>query len=183
MLDRAMFSSQVYHQILLCKKKISIPSKCRHMYGVLNIDEIDNYFHSFVVLYETNVLNLISQYLDIFYQIQTKWYCAARWFGRRQLGRTKQGPDLSRVVWCVCVQTRRLGGVRGCLVQHVRLPPPPPKVQQWFWPPRSPHPPHLKATAKSCDGHSRLINQTVGINAVAAIDFSVANGGGEPNTS
>jgi hypothetical protein len=29
-------------QILLCKKKILITSKCRHMYGVLNVDEIKN---------------------------------------------------------------------------------------------------------------------------------------------
>jgi hypothetical protein len=29
-------------QILLCKKKISIASKCRHMHVVLNIDEITN---------------------------------------------------------------------------------------------------------------------------------------------
>jgi hypothetical protein len=29
-------------QIPLCKKKIPITSKCRHMYGVLNVDEIKN---------------------------------------------------------------------------------------------------------------------------------------------
>jgi hypothetical protein len=29
-------------QIPLCKKKIHITSKCRHMYGVLNVDEIKN---------------------------------------------------------------------------------------------------------------------------------------------
>jgi hypothetical protein len=29
-------------QILLCKKKIPITSKCRHMHVVLNIDEIKN---------------------------------------------------------------------------------------------------------------------------------------------
>jgi hypothetical protein len=32
--------------------------------------------HSFVVLCETNILRLISQNLDIFYQIQTKYYSA-----------------------------------------------------------------------------------------------------------
>jgi hypothetical protein len=29
-------------QIPLCKKKITITSKCRHMYGVQNVDEIKN---------------------------------------------------------------------------------------------------------------------------------------------
>jgi hypothetical protein len=29
-------------QIPLCKKKIPITSKCRHMYGVLNVDEVKN---------------------------------------------------------------------------------------------------------------------------------------------
>jgi hypothetical protein len=38
----ALFSSQFLPQIPLCKKKISITSKCRHMYGVLNVDEIKN---------------------------------------------------------------------------------------------------------------------------------------------
>ena len=41
------------------------------MHGVLNIDEIKNYLHSLVVLCETNVLSLISQRLDNYYQIQT----------------------------------------------------------------------------------------------------------------
>ena len=41
------------------------------MHGVLNIDETKNYLHSLVVLYETNVLSLISQRLDNYYQIQT----------------------------------------------------------------------------------------------------------------
>jgi hypothetical protein len=33
---------QIHPQIPLCKKKISITLKCRHIYGVLNIDEIKN---------------------------------------------------------------------------------------------------------------------------------------------
>jgi hypothetical protein len=37
----AMFSPQIYHQILLYKKKIFITSKYRHMHGVLNVDEIE----------------------------------------------------------------------------------------------------------------------------------------------
>jgi hypothetical protein len=53
------------------KKKILVTLKYRHMYGVLNVDKIKNELHSFVVLYETNVLNLISQCLENFYQIQT----------------------------------------------------------------------------------------------------------------
>jgi hypothetical protein len=28
--------------------------------------------HSFIVLYETNILNIINQYLDNYYQIKTK---------------------------------------------------------------------------------------------------------------
>jgi hypothetical protein len=47
------------------------------MYGVLNVDEIKNYLHSLVVLCETNVLSLISQRLDNYYQIQTKCYSGA----------------------------------------------------------------------------------------------------------
>jgi hypothetical protein len=42
------------------------------MYGVLNVDKIKNLLHSFVVLGETNILSLISQSLDNFYQIKTK---------------------------------------------------------------------------------------------------------------
>jgi hypothetical protein len=47
------------------------------MYEVLNVDEIKNYLHSLVVLCETNVLSLISQRLDNYYQIQTKCYSDA----------------------------------------------------------------------------------------------------------
>jgi hypothetical protein len=35
-----LFSSQIQPQISLCKKKILITSKYRHMHGVLNVDEI-----------------------------------------------------------------------------------------------------------------------------------------------
>jgi hypothetical protein len=35
-----LFSSQIQPQISLCKKKIPITSKYRHMHGVLNVDEI-----------------------------------------------------------------------------------------------------------------------------------------------
>ena len=42
------------------------------MHGVLNIDEIKNELHSLVVLCETNVLSLISQRLNNYYQIKTK---------------------------------------------------------------------------------------------------------------
>ena len=42
------------------------------MYEVLNIDEIKNYLHSLVELYETNLLSLISQCLDNNSQIQMK---------------------------------------------------------------------------------------------------------------
>jgi hypothetical protein len=34
--------SRICPQISLCKKKILITSKCRHMHGVLDIDEIKN---------------------------------------------------------------------------------------------------------------------------------------------
>jgi hypothetical protein len=37
---RPCLVSKVCHQILLCKNKILIISKCRHIYGVLNVDEI-----------------------------------------------------------------------------------------------------------------------------------------------
>jgi hypothetical protein len=37
-----LFSSQILPQISLCKNKIHITSKCRHMHGVLNVDEIKN---------------------------------------------------------------------------------------------------------------------------------------------
>jgi hypothetical protein len=46
------------------------------MHRVLNVDKIKNELHSFVVLCETNILNLISQSFDIFYQIQTNCYSA-----------------------------------------------------------------------------------------------------------
>jgi hypothetical protein len=46
------------------------------MHRVLNVDKIKNELHSFVVLCETNILNLISQSLDNFYQIQTNCYRA-----------------------------------------------------------------------------------------------------------
>jgi hypothetical protein len=42
------------------------------MHGVLNVDEIKNLLYSFVVLYETNILSLINQCLDNYYQIKTK---------------------------------------------------------------------------------------------------------------
>jgi hypothetical protein len=42
------------------------------MHGVLNVDEIKNQLHGFVVLCETNVLSLINQCLDNYYQIKTK---------------------------------------------------------------------------------------------------------------
>jgi hypothetical protein len=35
-----LFSSQIQPQIPLCKKKITITSKYRHMHEVLNVDEI-----------------------------------------------------------------------------------------------------------------------------------------------
>jgi hypothetical protein len=50
--------------------------------------------HSFVILCETNVLNIISQCFNIFYQIQTKYYSGllcSELFGGRKIGRTKQG--------------------------------------------------------------------------------------------
>jgi hypothetical protein len=37
------------------------------MHEVLNVDEIKNELHSFVILYETNILNLINQDLDNYY--------------------------------------------------------------------------------------------------------------------
>ena len=48
------------------------------MYEVLNIDEIKNYLHSLVELCETNLLSLISQYLDNNSQIQTNSYSVYR---------------------------------------------------------------------------------------------------------
>jgi hypothetical protein len=44
------------------------------MYRVLNVDEIKNELHSFVVFCETNILSLINQCLDNYYQIKTKCY-------------------------------------------------------------------------------------------------------------
>jgi hypothetical protein len=41
---------------------------------ILNIDKIKNKLHSFVVLCETNILSLINQSLDNYYQIKTKCY-------------------------------------------------------------------------------------------------------------
>jgi hypothetical protein len=56
------------------QKKILIILNLRYMHEVLNIDKIKNKLHNLVVLYETNVLSLISQRLDNYYQIQTKYY-------------------------------------------------------------------------------------------------------------
>jgi hypothetical protein len=42
------------------KRRFYITSKYRYMHGVLNVDEIKNKLHSLVVLYETNLLSLIS---------------------------------------------------------------------------------------------------------------------------
>jgi hypothetical protein len=39
---KVLFTSQIFSQILLCKKKIPVTSKCRHIYEVLNVDEIKN---------------------------------------------------------------------------------------------------------------------------------------------
>jgi hypothetical protein len=51
------------------------------------MDKIKNKLHSLVVLCETNVLSLISQRLDNYYQIQTKCYSVtAVYFGTRNLG-------------------------------------------------------------------------------------------------
>ena len=47
------------------------------MHGILKVDEIKNLLHNLVVLCETNILSLISQRLDNYYQIQTKYYSDA----------------------------------------------------------------------------------------------------------
>jgi hypothetical protein len=38
----AIRDPKFHPQIPLCKKKIPITSKCQHMHGVLNVDEIKN---------------------------------------------------------------------------------------------------------------------------------------------
>jgi hypothetical protein len=64
--------SQLLSKFYYEKKRFPVTSKYRQRYRVLNVDEIKNLLHSFVVLGETNILNLISQSLDNFYQIKTK---------------------------------------------------------------------------------------------------------------
>jgi hypothetical protein len=61
------------------------------MHGVLNVDEIKNYLHSFVVLCEMNILSLVSQNLDNFYQIQTKCYKNSDTVFFSPIHRTKRG--------------------------------------------------------------------------------------------
>jgi hypothetical protein len=39
---RPCLDAKFQPQISMCKKKIPITSKCRHMHGVLNVDEIKN---------------------------------------------------------------------------------------------------------------------------------------------
>jgi hypothetical protein len=47
------------------------------MHGVLNVDEIKNQLYSFIVFCETNILSLISQSFNNFYQIQTNYFIVA----------------------------------------------------------------------------------------------------------
>jgi hypothetical protein len=64
------------------------------MGGVLNVDKIKNKLYSLVILYEMNVLSLISQQLDNYYQIQTKCYSDTTVnFGTPNLG-TKHSQNL-----------------------------------------------------------------------------------------
>ena len=48
----------------------------RHVHGVLNIDENKNKLYSLVEIYETNLLSLVSLWLDNICYIQTKGYCS-----------------------------------------------------------------------------------------------------------
>jgi hypothetical protein len=60
----------------LCKKKFRHIKFAIHAWST-KYDKIKNKFYSLVVLCETNVLSLISQRLDNYYQIQTKCYSVA----------------------------------------------------------------------------------------------------------
>jgi hypothetical protein len=71
----AVFSS--IEKCIVEKKRFSVTSNLRYIHGILNVDKIKNYLHSLVILCETNVVSLISQRLDNYYQIQTKWYSVA----------------------------------------------------------------------------------------------------------
>jgi hypothetical protein len=48
--------------------------------------------HSLNVLCESNVLSLISQWLDNYYQIQMKYYIGLQYFWPRQILAPKRGP-------------------------------------------------------------------------------------------
>jgi hypothetical protein len=84
------------------KRRFSITSKCRHIYGVLNVDEIKNQLHSFIVLCETNILSLITQSLDNYYPIKTKIYSeSVQWF-RCRLRLSKHGHK-----WKTCMTLKK----------------------------------------------------------------------------
>jgi hypothetical protein len=73
------------------------------MHGVLNVDEIKNWLHSFVVLCETNILSLVSQNLHNFYQIQTKCYRNYDTVFFFPIRRTKRGPSLDLEICKVAI--------------------------------------------------------------------------------
>ena len=66
---RALFSSKNFAKFFLDSQSHQI---FRHMHGVLNIDENKNQLHSSIEIDETNLLSLVSPWLDNIYQIQTK---------------------------------------------------------------------------------------------------------------
>jgi hypothetical protein len=70
--SRPCLVSQIHFKLYYAKRRFLITSKCRHMHEVLNVDEIKNKLHSFIVLCETNILSLINQCWDNYYQIKIK---------------------------------------------------------------------------------------------------------------
>jgi hypothetical protein len=60
------------HQIHYAEFLIPDTLKYRHIYEVLNIDEIKKLIAQFCCTCETNILSLTNQCLDNYYQIKTK---------------------------------------------------------------------------------------------------------------
>jgi hypothetical protein len=69
---RPCLDIQIHLQIPLCKKKIPHHIKMPAHIWSTKLDEIKNQLHIFIVLCETNILSLINQCLDNYYQIKIK---------------------------------------------------------------------------------------------------------------
>jgi hypothetical protein len=106
LLDLSRVKTQPTHKFTpkfhYAKRRFFITSKYRHIYGVLNVDEIKNQLHSFIVLCETNILSLITQSLDNYYPIKTKIYSeSVQWF-RCRLRLSKHGHK-----WKTCMTLKK----------------------------------------------------------------------------